>query len=242
VIVVCQELATTVREIREDVPTVLIENAPGAGESAATGDGARVRASLGLSPDTPVVLYTGTFEPYQGLDLLYGAMKLVLAAKPAVRLVLVGGDPAQVESARRQIATTGITAAVVLTGQRPPGEIPSYLDAATVLVSPRSSGTNTPLKIYQYLRSGRPIVATNLRTHTQVLSADTAFLAEPTPAMFAEALLTALEDRERARRVGDAARRLAETEYSDAAYLAKTKEAFGLLGARASREAERGVA
>jgi glycosyltransferase involved in cell wall biosynthesis len=68
---------------------------------------------------------------------------------------------------------------VVLTGQRPAEEIPAYLDAATLLVSPRSTGTNTPLKIYQYLRSGRPIVATNLRTHTQVLAEDTAFLAEP---------------------------------------------------------------
>ena len=50
-----------------------------------------------------------------------------------------------------------------------------------VLVSPRSRGTNTPLKIYQYLRSGKPIVATRLLTHTQVLSDETAILTGATP-------------------------------------------------------------
>ena len=58
---------------------------------------------------------------------------------------------------------------MIFAGQRPADEIPAFLDAADALVSPRSSGTNTPLKIYQYLRSGRPIVATRLLTHTQVL-------------------------------------------------------------------------
>ena len=70
---------------------------------------------------------------------------------------------------------------MIFAGQRPAEEIPRFLDAADVLVSPRSTGTNTPLKIYQYLRSGRPIVATRLLTHTQVLDDDVAILTEPTP-------------------------------------------------------------
>ena len=54
-----------------------------------------------------------------------------------------------------------------------------------MLTSPRSKGTNTPLKIYQYLRSGKPIVATRLLTHTQVLDDDTAMLTAPDPQAFA---------------------------------------------------------
>jgi len=54
-------------------------------------------------------------------------------------------------------------------------------------VSPRSRGKNTPLKIYQYLRSGKPIVATNLLTHTQVLDAAVAELTGPTPKPLAPA-------------------------------------------------------
>ena len=58
----------------------------------------------------------------------------------------------------------------IFAGERPASEIPAYLLASDVLVSPRSRGTNTPLKIYQYLRSGKAIVATRLLTHTQVLT------------------------------------------------------------------------
>jgi glycosyltransferase involved in cell wall biosynthesis len=206
------------------------------------GSGAEVRERLDLAPHTPIVLYTGTFESYQGFDLLFGAMAQVVRTVPDARLLMVGGTPAQIEAASRQVNELGIGDAVIFTGQRPPTEIPTYLDAATVLVSPRSSGTNTPLKIYQYLGAGRPIVATHLRTHTQVLTPDTAFLADPTPEAFAAALVTALTDNERARRVGEAARYLAETRYSEAAYLSRTKEALALLSPQSREAVERGVA
>src|SRR3954452_467239 len=70
VIVICPSLEETVRAIQPAARTVLIENAPGSAEDAATADdAAAVRRSLGLADATPLVLYTGTFEAYQGLDL-----------------------------------------------------------------------------------------------------------------------------------------------------------------------------
>ena len=114
-------------------------------------------------------------------------------------------------------------------GERPASEMPAYLLAADVLVSPRSRGTNTPLKIYQYLRSGRPIVATRLLTHTQVLSDAVAILTAATAEAFADGVLAALGDRARADAVGAAARRLAETKYSYDAYLERTREACAAL-------------
>ena len=77
VIVICPQLEETVRGIDRDVPTVLIENAPGSGDTPREGSGARVRSALGLAADTPIVLYTGTFEAYQGLDLLFAAARVV---------------------------------------------------------------------------------------------------------------------------------------------------------------------
>jgi glycosyltransferase involved in cell wall biosynthesis len=242
VIVICEDLGTTVRDIRADVPTVLIENAPGSGDAPTAGSGLAVRQSLGLGPDTPVALYTGTFEHYQGLDLLYASMKLVAAARPDARLVLVGGDPEQVRAARQVVTKLGLADVVIFTGQRPFEDIPAYLDAATVLVSPRSTGTNTPLKIYQYLRSGRPTVATNLRTHTQVLSPDIAFLADATPEAFGAAIVRAFTDRMQADAIGARARLVAETRYSDEAYIAKTKHACGLLFAAPRAHPEQGIA
>src|SRR4030095_1137329 len=157
-----------------------------------------------------------------GLDLLFAAMRTVLAARPDARLVLAGGRPDQIEAARARTAEAAVAHAVVFAGQRPAEEIPAYLDAADVLVSPRSLGTNTPLKIYQYLRSGRAIVATRLLTHTQVLDDEVAFLTGATPEAFGAGVLAAIADPERARAVGARARHLADTKYSYEAYLSRT--------------------
>jgi glycosyltransferase involved in cell wall biosynthesis len=242
VIVICQELADTVREIDPSVPTVLIENAPGSGDRPVAGSGASIRRALGIDASTPIVLYTGTFEAYQGLDLLYRAMLHVQRSRPDARLVMVGGDDAQVAAARAATRALGLGESVIFTGQQPAEEIPSYLDAATMLVSPRSTGTNTPLKIYQYLRSGRPIIATRLRTHTQVLSDDTAILADPTPESFGRAIVDTLADPARAIDTGRRAQELAASKYSDEAFLARTERAYRVLAGERQAEVAGGLA
>jgi glycosyltransferase involved in cell wall biosynthesis len=242
VIVICPQLEEVVRGIDPAVPVVLIENAPGSGDAPAAGSGLAVRRALEIDAAAPVVLYTGTFEAYQGLELLFASMRIVLAARPTARLVLAGGRSDQIEAARRQAAAAGIGAATIFAGQRPAEEIPAFLDAADALVSPRSLGTNTPLKIYQYLRSARPIIATRLLTHTQVLDDDVAFLTEATPGGFGAGILAALADPDRARAVGARARHLAETKYSYDAYLARTRQACAHLFGESSPQMAGGVA
>jgi glycosyltransferase involved in cell wall biosynthesis len=230
VIVICPSLEETVLGIDAGAHTVLIENAPGSAEDhAEPAAAAAVRRTLGLDALTPMVLYTGTFEAYQGLGLLFDAMAIVAAARPDARLVLAGGKPDQVARAREQARTAGIADVTVFAGERPAGEIPAYLLAADALVSPRSRGTNTPLKIYQYLRSGKPIVATRLLTHTQVLSDDTAVLTAASKEAFADGILTALNNPGRSAAIGASARHLAATKYSYAAYLERTRQACAAL-------------
>jgi glycosyltransferase involved in cell wall biosynthesis len=230
VIVICPSLEETVRAIEPHAQTVLIENAPGSADDEATlEDAAAVRRTFGLPEATPVVLYTGTFEAYQGLGLLFEAMAIVGRTRPDARLLLAGGSADQVSRAREQARTAGIEDVAIFAGERPAPEIPAYLLASDVLVSPRSRGTNTPLKIYQYLRSGKPIVATRLLTHTQVLSDQTAILTGASPSEFAEGILAGIEDRERAAAVGRRARELAETKYSYEAYLERTRQAVDAL-------------
>jgi glycosyltransferase involved in cell wall biosynthesis len=230
VIVICPALEDTVRETDPGAQVVLIENAPGSAEDPATqADADRVRAAFGLDARTPLVLYTGTFEAYQGLDLLFDAMARVKEARPDARLLLAGGKPDQVTRARAQARAAGIDQVTIFAGERPASEIPAYLRACDVLVSPRSRGTNTPLKIYQYLRSGKPIVATRLLTHTQVLNDDTSILTGATPAEFAAGILAAVADPSRAAAIGGNAQHLAETKYSYEAYLEKTRRACAAL-------------
>jgi glycosyltransferase involved in cell wall biosynthesis len=230
VIVICPSLEETVQAIEPGARTVLIENAPGSAEEQATpAQAAAVRHALGLDPPVPMVVYTGTFEAYQGFELLFEAMSIVQHRLPSARLVVAGGKPDQIERARAQVRAGGAEAVTIFAGERPASEIPAFLLAADVLVSPRSRGTNTPLKIYQYLRSGKPIVATRLLTHTQVLSDTTAILTDATPQGFADGILAALTDRDRAASVGRRASELAETKYSYEAYLERTRQACAAL-------------
>jgi glycosyltransferase involved in cell wall biosynthesis len=228
VIVICPQLAETVRAIDASVPTVLIENAPGAGDAPCDAPADTMRTALGLG-GMPVVLYTGTFEAYQGLDLLFNAAALVVRSRSDVRFVLAGGRAEQISHARALVEAKGLSQHVVFAGQRRAEEIPGFLADADVLVSPRSQGTNTPLKIYQYLRSGRPIVATRLLTHTQVLNDEVAFLTAATPEAFSDGILAAIGDPVRARDVGAQAKHLADTKYSYEAYLNRTRQACAYL-------------
>jgi len=227
-VVICPHLEVTARSVVPDAHVVLIENAPGSGDLPIAGSGKAIRESLGIDASAPMVLYTGTFEAYQGLDLLFAAARVVHETRPDARFVLAGGKPDQVARAKAQAAAAG-AGGLIFTGEQPSENIPAYLDAADVLVSPRSSGTNTPLKIYQYLRSGRVIVATRLLTHTQVLSDEVAMLTEPTAEGFALGILQAITDPVAAARIGSAAKQLADTRYTYEAYLQRTREACAAL-------------
>jgi glycosyltransferase involved in cell wall biosynthesis len=228
VITICQELQDTVHAMGVGDRAVLIENVMGGDVDPTPGPGRpSLRAAWGLTATQPVVLYTGTFEQYQGLDLLLDASIRLKALVPDVAVLVVGGAGEQVAELAARAARAG--APLVFTGQRPPADVPHFVDACDVLVSPRISGTNTPLKIYSYLRSGRPIVATHLRTHTQVLTPESAVLVEPTPEALARGLASVLLDRETANRVATAARQLAETRYSRDSYLSRTRQAYAKL-------------
>jgi glycosyltransferase involved in cell wall biosynthesis len=108
----------------------------------------------------------------------------------------------------------------------PSNEIPSYLSAAEVIASPRSSGTNTPLKLYEYMKSGVPLVATDRYTHTQTLDSETAHLVPATAEGMAQGICKLLEDRNYAQGLADGARRKAARLYSDEAYMARVAEFY----------------
>jgi glycosyltransferase involved in cell wall biosynthesis len=239
VITICQELQDTVIGMGHGERALLIENVMGGDVDAPpTLDAPGIRDRWRLPAEAPIVLYTGTFEAYQGLELLLETAVLLERRHPGARVLVVGGNPAQVEAASATARRLGASN-VVFTGQQPAREIPAFVGLAAVLASPRIRGTNTPLKIYSYLRSGVPIVATNLLTHTQVLSNDVARLTPPEAAPFAAAIADLLDHPEDGRRLAAAARRLSDERYSRHVYLARTAEACRRLAARSPDPAAR---
>ena len=87
--------------------------------------------------------------------------------------------------------------------------MPAYLAMADVLVSPRAFGGNLPLKIFDYLAAGRPIVATDISTHRAVLTPHTAVLVQPNADALADGIVSILRCPSRGRELGDAAREYA---------------------------------
>jgi glycosyltransferase involved in cell wall biosynthesis len=211
--------------------SLLIENVMGGDVDEPPSRSPReVRAAWGIPEHAPLALYTGTFEAYQGVDMLIDAVAIVAKRRPDARVLVVGGEPEQVDAAKGRAQAAGAGAIMVFTGQQPAKEIPGFVQACDVLVSPRIRGTNTPLKIYSYLRSGKPIVATNLLTHTQVLSAEIAKLAEPAAESFASAILDLIDRPDERARLSAAARAVAQEKYSRESYLKRTAQAYERLG------------
>lgn len=171
-----------------------------------------VRGSLGVRG--PLVMYVGNLEAYQGIDLLVDSFAIVAAQTDDAELAIVGGAPDDIARYRRKAESRGISKRVHFLGPRPVSALADYLGAADVLVSPRTRGNNTPMKVYSYLDVGRPVVATALPTHTQVLDSNVALLAEPTPEAFAAAMVRVLRDPELRDRLAEAGKALIEKEYS----------------------------
>jgi len=181
-ITVSASLSEMVRAMNPNVRVAQIEDCP-LEEALRAPDLSRIamlRDCFGIG-QRQVVVYTGNLESYQGIELLLDAFVRVARAQDAAVLVLVGGSPAQVDATRARAAALGVGERVVLTGQRPAEEMPEWMAMGEVLVSPRLHGGNTPLKLFSYMWSAVPIVATDLPTHTQVLDASAAVLRAPTP-------------------------------------------------------------
>lgn len=185
----------------------------------------QLRNQLKVS-NNPVLLYTGTLENYQGIDILLESIPAVRAEFPTARYIIAGGRPDQVEKLQLLSQKLHVTEAVQFVGQRPLEEMPGYMALADILLSPRSKGTHTPLKLYTYLRSGIPMLATNIPAHTQILTSEVALLVPPTADGLAQGTLTLLRDPKLANALGASAHQLWQEHYSWPAFLERNREAY----------------
>lgn len=190
------------------------------------------------TPDLPVAIpdkfkhlavYAGTLESYQGIDVLVKSIPHVAAQNPDVGFIIVGGTKEQVAEFSQLAHRLNVADKIVFTGRVPQAVALAYTNQASVLLSPRSSGTNTPLKIYQQIASSIPLVATAIYSHTQVLSEDESFLVELTPQDMARGILEALAPDGQGKQKADKARDLYDKKYSRPVYVRKLKAVLELL-------------
>lgn len=179
-----------------------------------------------LGCDGPLVLYVGNLETYQGVDLLLESLAVARRSAPDLELAIVGGTEAKIAFYRGLAAGLEIDGAVHFLGPRPLDELDALLAEADILVSPRIRGVNTPMKVFPYLHSGRPLVATRLPTHTQILDDRVACLADPAPEAFGAALADLAIDEEKRRALGRSGYEFADSEHTWPAYRRRFHEAY----------------
>lgn len=151
---------------RDAVDLRMFENLP---------DKINCRQKLSLPIDKKIVVYTGHLYPWKGADVLAKAAGLL---SEEVLVYLVGGTAEDTKKFRKKYDFPNLK----IVGWRPPSEIPFWLKAADVLVLPNqasekiSSHYTSPLKLFEYMASGVPIVASNLSSIREILNEKNAVL------------------------------------------------------------------
>ncbi len=230
IITIAADLEATVRAANPAASAVTIDNLPVSIRSAGI-DPQRVqslRCQLG-GPERVFVVYTGTFERYQGLELLLESAVSASRARPQVKFVLVGAQSHQLQSWQERVRGLGLQDHVAVLERVSPDESLAFQELADILVSPRIAGLTVPLKIYSYLWGGKPIVATDIDAHTAVLDHQTALLVPPDSAALAAGIVQLMDDPELRQGLGTRAQQYAAQNHVLSTYLAKLKLVYDSL-------------
>ncbi|WP_068078490.1 TIGR04063 family PEP-CTERM/XrtA system glycosyltransferase [Novosphingobium lentum] len=150
--------------------------------------------------DGPVIGFLGSFYPYEGLDDLIGAMPAIVAGIPGVRLLLVGGGPAEAQL-RAQALASPARDAIRFVGRVPHHEVDRYYALADVVCYPRKAmrltDLVTPLKPLEAMAQGKLVAASDVGGHRELIAHDvtgTLFAADD-PSALASAMVGLLSDR-----------------------------------------------
>lgn len=164
------------------------------------------RAELGLPVAVPIIGYTGLTFAYRGLDLLVRAFAQVRRQHPEALLVLVGGRQHEIEELKQLVRACRLPAESV----RFPGQVPQpvsakYLNASDVLVIPETVTvmTASPLKLFEYMAVGKPIVCKDMPALREILDGDSAvFFEAGNIEALAEGIARVLDDPQAGMRLG----------------------------------------
>jgi len=224
-VVVCKALEEKVKQFDPNIPVLRLEDVSLLQEFE--GDFESLETVVGNND--PFILYVGNLEKYQGINLLLDSFKIICEKNKKCNLVIIGGTEETREKYVKIAEELAIDSRVFFIGTRPLENLSMYLMQASILVSPRIKGENTPMKVYSYLASGVPLVATKIKSHTQVLDDTVACIADPDPRSFAMALERVLGNKQLAGDIGTAAKHMVAAQYSRPAFKKKITEFYSHL-------------
>jgi glycosyltransferase involved in cell wall biosynthesis len=136
-----------------------------------------VRKKLDLPTDKKIVLYTGQLYGWKGVQTLADAVSFL---GPGTQVVFVGGSAKHQADFRIRNSSQNI----LLLPQQTYDRIPLYLKSADVLVLPNTAKESisklytSPMKLFEYMASGVPIVASKIPSICEILNSNNAILVE----------------------------------------------------------------
>jgi glycosyltransferase involved in cell wall biosynthesis len=189
----------------------------------------QARQRLGIDTSVPVVLFFGQIKRVKGLDHLLNAFSLVTKECPEARLLIAGPEWKEpFEGYADLIRTLGITDKVSTRIEYvPDDEVGVYYSAADVVALPYTEAYQSAV-LYMAHSFRRPVVATTVGGIPEVVTdGESGVLVPPSDTnALAEALLTLLQDRDKARAMGECGRSLVETEFGWRDIAVKTAQVY----------------
>ena len=139
------------------------------------------RSSLNIPPQITMVCYAGLTFAYRRLELLVEAYaQLPQALQADTWLYFVGGRPQEVVTLTQQCVALGIQQRVVFTGVQSQPVVAQFLAASDILVIPDTvtDETASPLKLFEYMATGRVVVCPEMQSLREIIGADGAAVFE----------------------------------------------------------------
>jgi len=183
-------------------------------------DGTAVRSKLGVAPEAPMLIFHGDIKHDDGVDVLMHVLAGIVKARPDTKLLILGGGGPYFDSVIRPlIASLGLDANVLTPGWIPHQEVPAYINACDIgcmtLRATLNHDNYLSFKLFEYWACGLPVVVTKLKAIGKIVKDGEnglVCLSEDVDAYVA-AFLRLIEDRELAKRLGSAGRKLVEEEF-----------------------------
>lgn len=166
------------------------------------------RRELGLDPEISYVCFVGNLAPWQGVEYLVKAAPFILSRFPKCRFLIIG-DGIMKNELLKLSSELGVEDRFIFTGVVAYDRVPIYINASDVCTAPFILARNakiglSPLKLYEYMACGKPVVASNISGVSDALEASEGGIPvhPENPGALAEAILKLLENSDLRNKLG----------------------------------------
>lgn len=177
------------------------------------------KEKLGLNMEDKYVCYVGNLAPWQGLEFLIKASPIVLEKDTRARFLLVG-DGVMGDTIKKMVKNINISDKFLFTGRIPYEKVPEFINSSDICVAPFIKARNekiglSPLKVYEYLACGKPIVASDIEGVGDFLKkTNSGITVEPeNHESLAEGIIDLLQNKDKGREMGMKGREIVNREH-----------------------------